>query len=250
MGRTRNWHEDDTFWNTMTSRMFSEKIMATAPEETDNVLALLGVDPPATILDMCCGAGRHSVELARRGFRVTGVDRTASYLKIARKRAKDAGLKIEFVREDMRRFCRENVFDGAINLFTSFGYFEDEADDCQVLTNIHRSLKKGGKLVMEMMGKEILARIFRERDWHETDDGTLFLQERKVTKDWSWIENRWILIEDETRHEFKVNHRIYSAAELTATLRECGFKKVWIHGDQAGGPYDHEAKRMIAVAQK
>ena len=250
MDSNNRWYEDDDFWETMAPRMFSQKTWAAAPEETDRVVTFLGVEPPAVILDLCCGVGRHSLELTRRGFRVTGVDRTASYLKQAEKHAADDGLEIEFVREDMRRFVRDNAFDGAINLFTSFGYFEDQADDRQVLANVSRSLKSGGRFVLEMMGKEILARIFRGRDWQECEDGVLMLEERKVTKDWSWMENRWILIEGHTKHEFSISHRLYSAAELRGMLRECGFSDVIIYGDLAGAPYDHQAKRLIAVAQK
>ena len=99
------------------------------------------------------------------------------------------------------------------------------------------------------MGKEILARIFRERDWRE-EGGVMWLEERKVSKDWSWIDNRWILLRGDKRQEFRVSHRLYSAAELAALLRECGFGKVEIHGDLAGSPYDHTAERLVVVAQK
>jgi len=121
---------------------------------------------------------------ARRGFSITAVDRTALYLKKAKRKADVEGLNIEFVHEDMRRFCRPNSYDGVINLYTSFGYFEDPEDDQKVLINIHRSLKSNGKLVMDLMGKEILARIFRERDWHE-ENGIIIMEERKISKDWS-----------------------------------------------------------------
>ena len=84
-----------------------------------NIVSLLKIDPGASILDLCCGPGRHSLELSRRGFSLTGVDRTKSYLEKARKQAETEGLKVEFIQEDMRSFCKSNTFDVVINLFTS-----------------------------------------------------------------------------------------------------------------------------------
>ncbi|MFQ5858089.1 MAG: class I SAM-dependent methyltransferase [Anaerolineae bacterium] len=185
-----------------------------------------------------------------RGFRVTGVDRTTAYLERARRQAVEEGLNAEFVHEDMRSFRRPETFDGAINLFTSFGYFQDPAEDLQVVRNLHASLKPGGRLVMELMGKEVLARIFRERDWHQDEDGTLFLEERTISSGWDWIENRWITIDGSQRTEFTLGHRLYSGTELAALLRQAGFTSVTLYGGLAGGPYDHTAPRLAAVAQK
>jgi SAM-dependent methyltransferase len=228
------------------------------------VLKLLEVKPGARILDLCCGPGRHSLELARRGCRVTGVDRTALYLKKARAAARREKLDIEFVLKDMRRFRRPGAFDGAINLFTSFGYFRSPADDCRVVANLLHSLRPGGRLVMEMAGREVLARKFSERAWSE-QDGALLLEERKMTQDWSWIENRWIVIKgarkamgqsagrDRPRlsaQEFRFGLRIYSARELRTLLESVGFERVRCYGSLRGTPYDHTAERLVVVARK
>jgi len=243
------WHETDAFWQMMAPMMFDEQRWAAAPAEIDQVLARLDLQPGAAILDLCCGPGRHSLELARRGFRVTGVDRTAAYLDEAGEKAAGEGLAVEFVQEDMREFCRPESYDAAITMYTSFGYFEEPAENREVLTNIRRSLKTGGALLIEMMGKEVLARIFRQRDWLERD-GVLLLQERQVGRNWSWMENRWIMVRGAERREFKVSQWVYSAAELAALLRESGFRSVEIYGDLDGAPYDHVARRLVAVARK
>jgi len=173
------WHEEDAFWQTFAPTMFGEPRWAAASGEVDQVLALAKIAPGAAVLDLACGPGRHALELARRGLKVTAVDRTAAYLAQARQRAAEQGLTVEWVQADMREFCRPEAFDAAVNLFTAFGYFENPADDRNVAGNLFRSLRPDGALVMEMVGKEILARIFRERDWHEEPDGTLMLEERK-----------------------------------------------------------------------
>jgi hypothetical protein len=76
------------------------------------------------------------------------------------------------------------------------------------------------------------------------------LEERKICKNWSWIDNRWILIKDGKKEEYKISHRIYSAVELTALLNECDFNSIDAYGDLTGKPYDHTAKRLILVAHK
>jgi SAM-dependent methyltransferase len=249
MTNLRSWYEDDAFWSTWGPILFSERRKADAVGQVDRILSLTGFQPKAPVLDLCCGVGRHSLELARRGFRVTGVDRTPEYLKQASEMAKYESLDIEFVHEDMRNFRRSDSFDAVINLFTSFGYFEDANDDRKVIENIYVSLKHRGKCVIDIMSKEILARVFRERDWNEAN-GIFWLEERKVLYDWSWIESRWILFKDGRLYENKVSHRLYSASELSKLLYESGFAEVKIYGDMDGSPYDHTARRLVAIGYK
>jgi len=243
------WYEQDAFWETWATFMFSKERLENAPAEVTNIISLLKINPGASILDLCCGLGRHSLEFARRGFRVVGVDRTQIYLEKARKQAEAEGLDIEFIQEDMRSFCKPDAFDAAINLFTSFGFFEDIKEDEQVVKNVHRSLKDGGAFIIDVMGKEVLARIFRERDWHE-HEGAIVLEERKVVKDWSWMENRWIMLKEGKSEEFRYSLRPYSAVEISALLSDCGFGNIKAYGDLEGSPYDHKAKRLVVVAQK
>jgi SAM-dependent methyltransferase len=243
-----SWHEQDNFWETVP--LFEQQRLETAPHEVDALLLLLCIEPGAAVLDLCCGVGRHSMELARRGYRVTGVDRTAAYLNTARERAAAEALPVEWVQADMREFVRPGAFDAAINLFTSFGYFEDPDEDRRVVDNLFRSLRPGGALVMEMMGREVLARIFVPRDWQELADGTLFLQERAVKRDWTWMENRWILVRDGRQREYAVSHRLYDGAGLKALLLDAGFESVALYGDLDGAPYDTNARRLVALARK
>jgi SAM-dependent methyltransferase len=249
MADTTVWHEDDEFWKTLEPLMLAEERWEKTATEVDNLLSLLALQPDAAVLDLCCGPGRHSLDLARRGFRVTGVDRTEPYLREARARATQEGLDVEFVQGDMRHFIRAGAFEATIMMNTSFGYFADPAQNRQVLANVYQSLRDGGVLLIEMMGKEVLARIFAERGWAEKGD-IIMLQERKVVNDWRWMENRWIFIQDGARREFKVTHWIYSAAEMADLLTACGFQAVNAYGDVEGHPYDHTARRLVVVARK
>ncbi len=220
-----------------------------ATEEVNNIIDLLHLKRGSKILDLCCGVGRHSLEFARRGYSVTGVDLTGIYLREARRKAKHEGLAIKFFQQDMRQFRRTNTFDAVINLFTSFGYFATQKDDVRVAEHMYTSLRKGGFFVIELMGKEVLARIFRPRDWYE-HEGTIIMEERTPSNDWSTLENRWIILTGKRKKEFRFRLRFYAASELTALLRQVGFRKTDVYGDLAGAPYDSKATRLIAVARK
>jgi SAM-dependent methyltransferase len=244
------WYENDDFWEAVAPLLFSRERIALAPQQVDQALALLRPNSGAAVLDLCCGIGRHSLELARRGYAVTGVDRTRAYLKRARAQAAAEGLAVEFIESDARAFRRVGAFGGAINLFTSFGYFEDPAEDLKVAENLYASLEPGARLVVDLISKENLARRFRERDWSENADGTLLLEDRRLRNGWDWLENRWILIKGGERKEFTLSHRLYAGSELAALLKQAGFAAVTLYGDLSGAPYNHRAERLVAVAEK
>ncbi len=243
------WHESNDFWERFAPFLFTGRHWEAAVDDVNYLVKLLDVQDGDAILDLCCGPGRHSLEFARRGFKVTGIDVTSSYLREARSMGEEEGLNVEFIQEDARQFCRTEAFQGALIMYTSFGYFDDQEENLQVLANVRESLKVGGKLVIDVMGKEVLARIFQEKGWEEID-GIFYLQERKIREDWSWIENRWIVLDGSDRYEVEVSHWLYSAAELSGFLAEVGFESVQCFGDLAGSPYDHKARRLICVAQK
>ena len=243
------WYEQDAFWDVFGPVIFDRARRELAPGEVDNLIEVAGLERGQRVCDLCCGVGRHSVELARRGFAVTGVDRTRRYLDEARSAAREEGLDIEFVEEDMRDFCRAEAFDAVVNLFTSFGYFEAQRDDRRVAENMYRSLKTGGVLVIDTMSKEIIARVFRTRDWRRIDGGIL-LEERKIVDGWSWIENCWTLIKDGKPYECTFSHRLYSAAELRGLLEAVGFGRTAVYGGLDGAAYDEKAERMVVVGWK
>src|SRR6059036_984430 len=121
------WFADESIWKDLYPFTFPESAFAVADEQVEKILRLTGLGG-GTVLDLCCGPGRHAVALAKRGFAVTAVDRTPFLLDHARARAAEAGLSVEFVLSDMRRFKRPEAFDLILNIFTSFGYFNEKSD--------------------------------------------------------------------------------------------------------------------------
>jgi SAM-dependent methyltransferase len=244
-----SWHSQDKFWELFEPILFNQQRQSSAKVEVEKVLSLLKIQQDDRILDLCCGAGRHSLTLARQGFDVVGVDRTTSFIEKAKQEAEENSLKVQFVVGDMREYCQPNSFDIVMNLFGSFGYFEDPDDDQQVVKNMYASLCSGGRFLIETMGKEILAREFQERDWSEEGD-TLVLAERKPQQNWRRIQTRWIVIKGNRRVEHTVSVRLYSAVELSSLLSDCGFANVQVYGDLEGLVYDQGAKRLIVIGTK
>lgn len=249
MDNAEPWHDEVTFWKLRGPFYLGPEMWERIPREVDGILGLLDLPPGAAVLDLCCGPGRHSLELARRGFRVTGVDHMDLFLDEARERAAAEELAIEFVRADMREFRREKGFDAALNMFSAFGYFEDQADDRRVVRNLHASLRPGGKVLVDVMGKEVLAKRFSERHWREKD-GVIFLTEARMDLDWTFIRNHETYIVGTDRYVFDTDHRVYSGAELKALLAEGGFGDLKCYGSAEGAPYDQNAQRLMVVGTK
>jgi SAM-dependent methyltransferase len=244
------WYDNDAFWHDMEAVLFTAERWKTAEKEAAAVATLTGAKAGDALLDLGCGPGRHALNFAKLGYRVTGVDRTAAFIDGARRRAADATLDIEWVRADMREFRRPAAFDLAVSMLTSFGYFDDLADDRRVLCNVLASLRPGGGLVIDIMSKEVLARIYRPRDWHEGPDGTLLLEERHVDDAWSWLNMRWVVIGSQARREHRFRLRLYAASELAALLRDVGFADATAYGSLEKAPYDNNAERLVVLARK
>jgi SAM-dependent methyltransferase len=176
------------------------------------------------------------------------VDRSKFLLERARERAAESNINVDWIEEDMRRFDRPRAFDLACSLFTSFGYFEDEEDNLQVLRNVCGSLVSGGVFVIELIGKERLARVWQNALCSKLEDGTLVFERPEVCADWTRIRNEWVLIKDCHAKSFSFEHTIYSGRELKERLLEAGFGKVNLYGDLEGRPYGLDASRLVAVA--
>ena len=150
----------------------------------------------------------------------------------------------------MRRFVRSASYDLVLNMFTSFGYFDDKDEDLRVLSNIYKSLRPGGVLVMDLMSKEWLAKVFAATSSEVHPDGTLLVQRREIFDDWTRIRNEWLLIRDEQVRSFKFHHTLYSGQELKDRLLRVGFSNTQLYGDLAGSAYGTSSKRLIALAHK
>lgn len=226
-----------------------------APEqvrrEVEFIVKALDLPAGAKVLDLCCGQGRHSLELARRGFQVVGVDLSEALLYAARKRAESEGLSVTFLHCDMREIDFADEFDAVINMFTSFGYLESEAEDEKVLGKVAQALKSGGKFLLDVVNRDRLIRDFQAREWHAADEGWLVLEERTFDHLSGRMETRWVCVaRDGVRYERLSSVRLYTASELRTMLERAGLKVTNLFGDYDGSPYSWDSQRLIVVACK
>lgn len=242
------WGDEEELWELAAPAVFAADRTTDARRDVDAVMRLLALQRGARVLDMCAGQGRHAIELAQRGMRVTAVDRSRTYLDVARESARAAGVELELVREDMRRFVAPQTFDAALNLYTSFGYFDGEEENRRVASNMRASLVPGGGAVFELRGKEVLAAKGATLSWTEAG-GVLLLEEPRVGPDWEWVEYRFVLVREGVTRRYRVRHRLYSGVELRMTLHAAGFVDVTLYGGFDGRPYDDHAELLVAVAR-
>jgi len=242
-------YSDDRFWTNISPFLFNSGRKKRATEEVEGMIGLMNLGLNQKICDLCCGTGRHSIEFARRGYRVTGVDFTKAYIDEARQNADEYGVDIEFIVDDMRKFIRPKYFNGIINCFTSFGFFEDRKEDLKILENIYNSLVSDGVFLIELMGKEILASIYSEKRWYE-EDGVLYLEDSQIIENWKFIDMNWIIIDENKKYDYQMKLKLYSAVELELLMQEVGFKKIEFYGNFYGDDYNTDAEKLIAIAHK
>jgi cyclopropane fatty-acyl-phospholipid synthase-like methyltransferase len=225
----------------------------TAERTTDEaaaVLELLELEPGARVLDLACGWGRHSVELARAGLEVTGLDLSETLLARAAKRAEAAGVSVEWVRGDMRELPWRGRFDAVVSLFSSLGYFLSDEEDLRVLRASACSLKPGGLFVLETMHRDQIARGFVERDWWRGEAGRAVWVEREfdavagITREWLFFERA-----DGSRGEKYHAMQVRTATEWDHLLRSAGLAPLAWYGDWDFSEFTHESERLIVLAE-
>ncbi len=198
--------------------------------EVDVVLQCLGLNMQERILDLCCGQGRHSLELARRGCRnVEGLDRSHYLIQRAKERAKEQGLGIKFREGDARKLPFEaDDFDVVLVLGNSFGYFETLQDDLGVLREIFRVIKPWGKLLIDIADGQFLKENFQSRSWEWIDKNLFVCRERSLSSDGERLVSREVVthvakgvIADQFYAE-----RLYSKESLSEVLQQAGFSEV------------------------
>lgn len=198
------------------------------------------------ILDVCCGFGRHSIELARRGYSVTGFDLSSFLISKAYKdlkNVKEKNLKVEFLIKDMKDFSFSKSFDSAVNLFTSFGYFESDEENFRVFNNVEKSLKKGGYFVFDFINSEHLKKSLIPES-EDSIEGNRILQKRYLKDNFVYKD---IFTGDD---KFTERLKLYSDVEILDALKNFGFNVISIFGDYYGNDFDKsESSRIIVISQ-
>ena len=241
----KRWYED--FFG---SDYLIRYVHPETPAQVEAIDKILHLRKGGRILDVGCGAGRHSIGLAKRGYRVTGLDLSASLLAEARKAARGAGVKVTFVQGDMRRLRFRGAFDAAISMFTSFGYFDRQEEDCEVLRGIARALRPRGKFLMELFNRDSLVGRMPSQSWQARDDGTVVLEDASFDLLRGRFETRQVIIDRKGTREFTASVRAYTLAELREMLDGAGLFVHRVLGGLDLSPYTARSWRMVLYAVK
>jgi SAM-dependent methyltransferase len=219
--------------------------------QTSFLVEQLELQPGERILDLACGHGRVALPLARRGFAVTGVDLSPRSLEVARASAQSQGLDVDFVESDMRELDFDGAFDAAYNVYTSFGYFEEDAENQRVLEAVSRALRPGGRFLIDIINPTGLAARYQTRLWEQLDSGAAFLQEHEFDMLGGRNRARWIFLrEDGRRSELVHSLRAYASWELARMLEAAGLNVVRGWGDFEGAELELTSRRLILRADK
>jgi SAM-dependent methyltransferase len=206
----------------------------------------------ARVLDLCCGPGRHSLLLAQHGYTVTGLDLSQSYLDLARAAADDANIALDTVSADMREIPFNDYFDAAINMYSSFGYLESEAEDLKVLESVSQSLKQHGRFLVDMLNREWAVANYIQNEWHSAADGTLYVEHRDLDLVSSRMRVRFTIVGPNGERHDSIGHniRLYTLTEMTRLLKRVGLGVVEAFGSFDSEPYGIGSRRMIICARK
>ena len=182
---------------------------------------------------------------------MVGLDLSETLLRHARKQAKEQNLPVEFVHSDMRRIPFEEEFDAVVNLFTAFGYLEEDEEDEKVIRAVAKTLKTEGKFLIDLPNHERLMRDFSPNYFTESPDGSLMLVEGSFDVLSDRLKTRWLLIDKSGKRRERISiQRLYTFTELHKMLKSIGFQVKQVFGGFDGSEYKMDSKRMIVLAEK
>lgn len=252
----KQWYEKlfDNYGNQYDKEHFTQGTIG----ECDFIDKELNYDKSLQIIDIGCGTGRHSIELTKRGYSVTGVDLSEAQLKKAREKAEMSGLKIDFFKHDARNLPFENQFDAAIMLCEGgFPLMETDEMNYQILENVTKSLKGSAKFIFTTLNG-FFPLFHSIDDFHEkgtNEEGACYNSNRfdlMTMRDYNLIT---FTDDDGNEYELECNERYYMPSEINWLLKSLGFKKIEIFGAKLGA-YSREDRlttedfEMLVVAEK
>jgi len=210
----------------------------------DRILERLPIQPPASILDLACGKGRHAIYLSQKGFDVTGMDLSPANIAAASTSAHE---HLRFEIRDMRNDLGHERFDAVFNLFTGFGYFDTDEENFSVFGNIKNALKPGGCFLFDYLNEPYVRNL--------PTDPTEFTVEGIHFKTEKEFRDRWVIkhirvTDQNCVHHFTERVAMYSRGEIINRLTAEGFEVLQSYGDYPLSAYGEHSPRLILVAVK
>lgn len=255
MNKTKNnqpWYSDESgfFGEHYFDIVNIDPVNENTPHQCDFIEKVLELKKGSKILDLCCGHGRITNELASRGYNMTGLDINSYFLDIAKKNAGDNNQYINWIKSDMREIPFENEFDAALNMFTSFGFLGSDEEDEKVISAVNKAIKPHGKFLMEYVNKDFIIRRATAEDTRQINDGYVKIKRIYDHLKCSHHEYFDIYQNDKFIKSVETDFRFYAASELAAMFKRNGFKILNTYGDFDFVPLSFDSKGCIILAEK
>ncbi|MNY09302.1 dTDP-3-amino-3,4,6-trideoxy-alpha-D-glucopyranose [compost metagenome] len=227
--------------------VYKHRDMQGAYHEVKKMVNWLELEQGARLLDLCCGMGRHSMALEEFGFEVTGVDLSKVLLQEAIKQGSDG--HVTWINGDMRDVPLSEPFDAIVNLFTSFGYFDEDEQNEQVLHEIYRLLKKKGRFIIDFLNPVYVKAHLVPQS--ERTEGDLTIRETRAIEDGCVRKRIVISQKGEPDRHYLEQVKLYERPKFEAMLQKAGLRIDHVYGDYEGQTYSPEtSSRMIFVGHK
>jgi 2-polyprenyl-3-methyl-5-hydroxy-6-metoxy-1,4-benzoquinol methylase len=218
-------------------------------KEIDFVEAALSLKAGTRILDVGCGFGRHSIELARRGYRVVGMDAAAAMIKAARERAMETAVSIDFQVAKAEQFTTSTLFDAAICLFTSLGQITDSGENSALVYRVCEALKPGGMFLVEVPQRDpAVAQLKAAEQFGNGANYTAVTRAYNSTT--QTVFETFTQVSGVQKQVFTLHYRLFDRQAVTALLQEAGFVIHAAYGSYAGDPLTTVNDTMLIVAKK
>lgn len=227
--------------------VYKHRDMSGAQAEVRNMIGWLDLPAGAAVFDLCCGMGRHSLALADSGYAVTGMDLSDVLLREARRLDKEG--RVAWIKGDMRHIPPLGPFDAVVNLFTSFGYFESDAENSAVLKGIAGLLAPGGKFIVDYLNPDSVVRKLVPKSVRQ--EGKLTITEHRSIED-GFVRKRIAIAEPgQPERHYKEQVKLYGLDDFRRMTEECGLAIARVYGNYEGDVYDRErSPRMIMVGAR
>ncbi len=249
---TTPWYSEETgFFQDLYPKEYADRIDAeTTYKQVDFVESLFSDCKGLNVLDLACGNGRHSIELARRGYSVTGLDPNGSLLDLARAGGRSAGVGVRWIRADMRRLPFGCRFDLVLSLFTSFGFFPSDREDQQAVRDIARVLKSGGRFVLDIMNSNFVLESLVEEETSRLSDGRSVRHRRRFDPTTKRLHHCRVIRANGRYRSWESIVRLYSPDELDGLCERSGLQVTATYGNYGSEPLAATHPRCIVVAER
>jgi len=231
------------YWDILSSARDTEKEIALVEKLVEN---------NGKILDLCCGTGRHDILLMKKGWEIIGADFSDKLLRIAKNKMRKESVSFPLVRCEMQYLpFRDEAFSAVINMFTSFGYLPSEKEDLISLGEIARTLKLGGKFLLDIANRDHLLKVFKEND---IADFETFAMEEKRSLDEARMKmtSQWTVTRKDTGERLVLEHRLrlYTFETFSQMSISKGLTPKAVYGNYLEETFTPDSSRLIILAEK